>query len=60
MANNDIVTIRCYNTEEKMTRGEAIKKYGDGVEFCEGSERERYVEILMQLLAGNTYCNGDC
>lgn len=54
--NNDIVTIKCYGTEEKMTRKAAIAKYQEAAAVCEGSEKERYTNIYFQLLDGNMVC----
>ena len=53
---NDIVTIKCYGMEEKMTRKAAIAKYKEGAMVCEGSEKERYTNIYFQLLEGNMVC----
>lgn len=55
----DIVTIKCYSKEEKMERGDAIDFYKQCVMCSEGSEKNRYVNILMQLLDGNTYCSDE-
>ena len=54
---SDIVTIKCYGKEEKMERAEAIEYYREGVENSDGSERERYMEILMDLYDGKDYCS---
>ena len=54
--NNDIVTIKCYGQEEKMTRKAAIAKYQEGMAVCEGSEKERYTNIYLQLIEGNMVC----
>lgn len=56
---DDIVTITCYNKTEKMKRRDAIKLYADGMACCEGSERDRYTEIYMQLIAGKMECYDD-
>ena len=53
---DDIVTITCYNRTEKMVRRNAIKFYGEAIECCEGSERDRYVKIYMQLMSGAMEC----
>lgn len=53
----DIVTIVCYNKTRKMPRQEAIKKFGEGMLVCEGSEAERYAQIYEQLLAGYKVCS---
>ena len=56
---NNIVTIHCYNQVEKMKRNEAIEKYMDGMLCCEGSEKERYTNIYLQLIEGKSVCY-DC
>ena len=54
---SDIVTVRTYRKDEKMERSKAIAFFKDAVENCEGSERDRYVEVLMDLLEGKTFCS---
>lgn len=54
---NDIVSIRCYNSVEKMRRKEAIKFYHEGMMCCEGSEQDRYTTIYFQLLEGRKFCS---
>ena len=54
---NDLVRITCYGKTETMERAEAIRFYREGVESCDGAERNRYVNILMDLLDGKTECN---
>lgn len=56
---NDIVTITCYGVTEKIKRQDAIEKYLEGMMCCDGSERERYTNIYIQLIAGNKHCT-DC
>ena len=53
---NNIVTIHVYNQVEKMKRSEAIKKYLEGMRFCDGSERDRYTNIYLQLIDGKDEC----
>jgi hypothetical protein len=48
------VTVTCYGRKETMTREQAIDKYFDGMQCCEGSERDRYVAIYCQLMEGLT------
>ena len=50
----DMVKITCYGKTEMMTRADAIKLYREGVACCEGSERDRYTNILIGLLNGDT------
>ena len=48
-----MIQIVCYNEVERWhRRSNARKFYYEGVMCCEGSERDRYVEILRQLDAG--------
>ena len=56
---NDMVTIKCYGKEHAMTRLKAIKFYKECMECSEGSERDRYVTIFLQLLDGETYCSDE-
>lgn len=52
----EIITV-CYGKERKWkSRQEAIEFYIEGIAWSEGSERERYTEILLQLEGGSTYC----
>lgn len=55
--NSKVVTIKCYGKEETMDRAKAIEFYEEGCACCEGSERDRYTEILMDLYAGLDYCS---
>lgn len=58
MANKkDMVTVTCYGREETLSRSAAIKKYKEGMRCCEGSERERYTNIYLQLIEGQTKCS---
>lgn len=50
--NEDIVSITCYNKTEKMERSKAIEFYREAANYSEGSERERYVNILFGLMDG--------
>ena len=38
------------------TRKEAIKFFDDCIRNSEGSEQERYVNVLLELMDGKTYC----
>ena len=53
----DSVKVTCYG-EEKVwdSRAEAIAFYLEGMTACEGSERDRYTNIYLQLLEGCTEC----
>ena len=57
---DDIVTIRCYNRVEKKKRRDAMEFYLEGVLSCEGSEQERYANILRQLFMGYMECDDLC
>lgn len=48
----DKVKITCYGKTETMERNEAIKFYRECADWSEGSERERYVNILFGLMDG--------
>ena len=48
----DMVTVTCYGTTTKMSREAAMKKYFEGMLFCEGSERNRYTNIYIGLKCG--------
>ena len=54
---NDIVTITCYGQKTTMTRQEALEEYREAMRCCEGSERERYCNIVMDLEDGKTECS---
>ena len=58
----DIVNITCYGQTEKMERNKAMVKYRDCIQHSEGHERNRYLNILMDLMDGKAECsdrNGD-
>ena len=48
----DKVKITCYGKTEITERSKAIKFYRDCADHSEGSERERYVNILFGLMDG--------
>ena len=52
----DIVKITCYGQVSEMDRQDAIREFTEGVMVCDGSERDRYMNILMDLLAGLKEC----
>ena len=52
--NKDIVTITCYGQTEKMERKKALKFYRECASFSEGSEHERYCNIILDLLDGKS------
>ena len=54
------VTIICYGKAEKMPRAKALKFYKDCARACEGAERERYTNIVLDLMEGWNLCtDGD-
>ena len=49
---DDIITI-CYGHYDKWdSRAEAVKYFFECANASEGSERERYVNIMMKLMSG--------
>lgn len=50
----DIVNITCYRTRKAWKRDEAIKFFAEASFACEGSEKERYENILVGLVCGLT------
>lgn len=48
----DIVKITCYGETETMERDKAEKFYLKAMMFSEGSERERYTKIYLELKEG--------
>lgn len=51
------IKVLCYGTiSEYNTRKEAIDLYREGACCSEGSEKERYMNILLDLLDGKNYC----
>ena len=53
----DSVKIICYgDTKVWDSRTEAIAFYLEAMEMCEGSERERYTNLLLQLMDGKREC----
>ena len=49
----DVVTVNCSCETDLMERKEAIDFYKECVCFCEGSERDRYINILIGLESGD-------
>lgn len=49
---SDIVVVTCYGQQEVMERRDALAKYKEGILCCEGSERDRYTDIYLQLIDG--------
>mgnify|MGYP007013864716 CR=1 FL=1 len=55
----DIVKIICYRRESEMERQDAIREFTEGVMVCNGSERDRYMNILLDLMAGMKVCRDE-
>ena len=53
----DKVKITCYGKTGTMERSEAMKFYRECADMSEGSERERYVNILFGLMDGLSEVN---
>ena len=54
----DRVTTICYGqAKEWENRWDAIDFFKEGVMACDGSEKDRYMTILLKLLAGETECS---
>ena len=54
------VTITCYGAVQKWeNKKDAIQFYLECVAESEGAEKERYVNILLQLFAGKTECKDE-
>ena len=55
---SDLVTTICYGQKQEWDdRWEAVDFFKEGVMACDGAEKERYTNILMKLLAGETECS---
>ena len=48
----DLVVVTCYGKSKVWERSEAIAFFLEGMRGCEGSERERYTDIYLQLIDG--------
>lgn len=59
MAKQDIVRITCYGTTKEYDRQQAINKFLECMMMSEGSERDRYTNIYIALMAGDKIINGD-
>lgn len=52
------VCVTCYRTREVWrSRERAVRFYTEAVLACEGAERDRYVNVLMALQAGEKYAH---
>ena len=48
----DLVKVTCYGRTETLTRNEALKKYSEAILWSDGSERDRYAQIVAELVDG--------
>ena len=55
----DIAKITCYGKTEYAERKKAISFYLDCMRHSEGSERDRYTNIYIQLLDGLDECSDE-
>ena len=56
----DRVTTVCYGQKRVWeNRWEAIDFFKEGAMACDGSEKERYTNILLKLLAGEEACSDE-
>ena len=60
MVLKDSVKITCYG-ETKIwdSRQDAIREFIEGMVCCEGSEKERYTNIYLQLISGCKECSDE-
>lgn len=51
------IVVKCYGKEEEYSsRKEAIKFYKECADWSDGCERERYLNVLLDLYDGKNYC----
>lgn len=50
----DMVKVTCYGSTKVYEREQAIREFTTAVLVCEGSERDRYCNILSDLRAGKS------
>ena len=58
----DTFTITCYNTTETFPESERqaqIREYQRAMMCCEGSERDRYTNIYLDLVEGKKVCKDE-
>ena len=48
----DLVAVTCYGQTKVWERKDALEFYLEAMAFCEGAERDRYVNIYYQLASG--------
>lgn len=55
-----MVTVICYGKEEKWeSRKKAIAFYAEAMMCCEGSERDRYTNVYLDLMSGKEVCTDE-
>ena len=55
---SDPVTTICYGQKQEWEdRWQAVDFFKEGVMACDGSEKERYTNILLKLLSEETECS---
>ena len=53
-----MVEVICYGKRDSWaSRNDAIKFYLDGMLSCEGSERDRYTNVYLDLISGKNVCS---
>ena len=56
----DSVSVKCYGTITHYDeRSEALREFREGLEACEGAEKDRYVRIFFQLMDGKAFCTDE-
>lgn len=56
---NNKVKIVLYGQTREMTRTDAIEYILECMAWSEGSEQERYGNVLTKLMSGQTVCSDD-
>lgn len=60
--NKDTFTIICYGkakTYKESRRKALIKEFLEGMMCCDGSERDRYTNIYLDLIEGKKVCSDE-
>lgn len=52
----EMVMVECYGTLKEYKRSEALKTYKFAMDNSKGNERERYMDIFLQLIQGKISC----
>lgn len=56
----DSVTVICYGKKEVWdSRAEAIAFYLEGMTSCMGAERDRYANVYLDLICGESVCSDE-